>query len=340
MGKKRIKDFSSRSFRSRRSVHVKRGTRILLFGLAVVLALAVGVWKGGWLPQDLFPGDLSPVPSSDLLSQPTDGSLEVYFFDVGQGDSQLVRFTDASGTFHMLIDTGEREYANGLLQALRALGVDRLDALVMSHPHSDHMGGMGEILEQMPVDRLYMPVVPEEYAPTTVSYEHVLDAASETGLPVIRLVRGSQVETPASLTVQVLSPEEDADWEELNNFSAVLRVSYGETSFLLTGDAEGEAEAQILEHVSDLHAQVLKCGHHGSSTSTTASFLCAVAPDYAVISCGADNPYGHPHSETLARLLDAGVQVLRTDEDRTLLFSTDGKQLTVIQGLPSMEGGP
>lgn len=272
----------------------------------------------------------------DGTSFSEDVRAEVRFFDVGQGDSALIRFPGAGNGYTVLIDTGEREYADGLCETLEDLGVARIDALVMSHPHSDHMGAMGELMRQLPVGRLYMPVVPEEHTPTTRAYERVLDAALEENIPVTRLVRGTAIEVPEGAALTAFSPEEDADWEEMNNYSAVLKLTVGETAFLFAGDAEAESEALILAAGCDVSADVLKCGHHGSSTSTSSAFLEAVAPEAAVISCGAENPYGHPHRETVEKLKEADVDILRTDRDGTVCFVTDGERLSLKTGLPGV----
>lgn len=286
-------------------------------------------------------GGTSPegVQSVPLPADAQNGQLlEVYYLDVGQGDSQLVRIPGEGGYFNVLIDTGEYQYADGLTDYLKDLGVQRIDALVCSHPHTDHMGCMARIVQRFEVDALYMPRLPDDKTPTTAAYEALVDAAYEKGLAIIPLHEDAAIESPAGSLFQVMSPTVDADWEEANNYSAVVRLVYGETSFLFTGDAEEESEEIILEDGYLVESDVLKCGHHGSSSSTSDPFLLEVHPQYAVISCAQDNRYGHPHRETLQKLNAANVEIFRTDQDRTVLAQSDGEKITFTKNLPSVEG--
>ena len=279
------------------------------------------------------PEDIGQVPLPDNTGQ----GLEVYFLDVGQGDSQLIRIPGEAGPFNVLIDTGEYAYADGLTAYLQDLEVEKIDALVSTHPHTDHMGCMARIIQRFDIGSLYMPLLPDDQTPTTRAYEKLLDAAEDKGLTIIRLHEDALLESPAGAQFQVMAPRMDADWEGANNYSAVLRLVYGETSFLFTGDAESESERVILDDGYGVGADVLKCGHHGSSSSTTKAFLSQVDPRYAVISCGLDNSYGHPHKEVLARLEKQGVTLYRTDQDGTVLAKSDGKEITFETGLPSVE---
>lgn len=273
------------------------------------------------------------VESVPLPESPGAEPLQVYFLDVGQGDSQLIRIPGEAGYFNVLIDTGEYQYADGLTAYLEGLGVERVDALIATHPHTDHMGCMNRVIERFEIGGLYMPLLPEDKTPTSVGYEKLLDAASAKGLTISQLHEGSAIESPAGSQFQVMSPTVDADWEGANNYSAVIRLVYGETSFLFTGDAERESEEIILEAGYHLDSDVLKMGHHGSSTSTCEAFFQAVSPGHAVISCGEGNRYGHPHRETLAMLKEEGVPYYRTDQDGTILAQSDGAVITFTTGL-------
>ncbi len=287
-------------------------------------------------PMANAPEGIESVPLPETPASQEEG-LRVYFLDVGQGDSQLIRIPGESGYFNVLIDTGEYAYADGLTEYLRGLGVEEIDALVCSHPHTDHMGCMARIVQRFKVGSLYMPLLPEGQTPTTRAYEALLDAAEDKGLTIIRLQEDALLESPPGAQFQVMSPRADADWEGANNYSAVIRLVYGETSFLFTGDAEEESEMVILEDGYSVGADVLKCGHHGSHSSTSQAFLDAVNPRYAVVSCGKDNSYGHPHREVLRQLGDLGVSVYRTDEDGTVLARSNGETVTFETGLPSVE---
>lgn len=283
------------------------------------------------------PGAVSrPQPGAEAQTVEA-GGLEVYFLDVGQGDSELIRIPDGEESFTALIDTGEYEYADGLTNTLRSLGVERIDALICSHPHTDHMGCMARIVQRFEIGAVYMPRLPDEQTPTTSAYEALLNAIEKKGLRVKPLRAGTEIACPEGASFAVSAPEKDAVWEDINNYSGVIRLTYGETSFLFTGDAEKQSEKVVLESGAELKADVLKCGHHGSSTSTSPKFLEAVDPDYGIISCGEDNSYGHPHRETLESLEKAGVRIYRTDRDGTILVRSDGKQIAFETGLPSVE---
>lgn len=266
---------------------------------------------------------------------------EVYFLDVGQGDCELVRIPNGEEFYNILIDTGEYEYADGLTEALQNLGVERIDRLICSHPHTDHMGCMARIVQRFEIGTVHMPLVADDMIPTTSAYEALLDAMLDKNLTAQQLCAGAQISCPAGVTLQVLAPEPDADWDDLNNYSGVIRLTYGSTSFLFTGDAEAASEKLIVQAAEQqgqsLSATVLKCGHHGSKTSSSAKFLKAVAPKYAVISCGADNSYGHPHDGTLEKFAKLGTKVYRTDQSGTILAKSDGISVTFEINLQSVK---
>lgn len=309
------------------------GTLGGVFVLALLLILSS---RFGLLDTGRAPENVSTLPVPEAQPGMEEGLL-VYFLDVGQGDSELIRIPGESEYFNVLIDTGEYAYADGLTDMLHSLGVERIDALVCSHPHTDHMGCMARIVQRFEIGSIYMPLLPEDQTPATAAYEKLLDAVEEKGLVITQLCEDAYLETPAGSQFQVMSPRKDAEWESVNNYSAVLRLVYGESSFLFTGDAEKESEAVILEDGYEVQADVLKCGHHGSKTSTSAKFLKAVAPEFTVISCGQDNRYGHPHKGTLDKLSKLGTEVFRTDGDGTVLARSDGKTITLETGLPSVE---
>lgn len=297
---------------------------IVLFLLSSRLKLS-----GGTAPEGV---DSIPLPEA-TQEQP----LQVYYLDVGQGDSQLIRIPGETGYFNMLIDTGEYQYADGLTDYLKDLGVERIDALVCSHPHTDHMGCMARIVQRFDIGAIYMPLLPEDRAPTTAAYEKLLDAVLDKGLTINQLHEDAIIESPAGSQFQVMAPRIDADWDGANNYSAVIRLVYGESSFLFTGDAEEDSEEVILEDGYMLRSDVLKCGHHGSSSSTSDRFLEAVDPLYAVISCGEDNRYGHPHHEIIEKLDAAKIITYRTDEEGTILAESMGSSVTFTAGLDSVK---
>jgi len=245
------------------------------------------------------------------------GELRVYFLDVGQGDCALIQ-TDAGA---MLIDTGESENAEAVIQFIRGRGIKSLAYAVATHPHSDHMGGMPRIINAFPIDTFIAPSAMN----TTVTFERMLDALEDNDVQITVPAVGDTFAL-GDAVVTILAPRGEG-YDNLNNASIVLRVDYGQTSFLFTGDAEALSEREMLEGAVSLDADVLKVSHHGSNSSSTAAFLNAVSPEAAILSCGSDNSYGHPHKEVVTRLEKLGADIWRTDWDGTVLAVSDGEMI-------------
>ena len=291
----------------------------VLSALLVLLALAI------YYEPELEAVFREPTPPS-APAEAVGCEAAVYFLDVGQGDSALIRIGE---DFAMLVDAGIRESGDAIEEDLAALGVTELDAVIATHPHADHIGAMTQIIEAYPIGTFYMPVLPDDQTPTTATYENMLDALDKQNVPVEQITDKTEIAAPENAVFDVLSPRAGDVFDEINDYSAVVRFTYGSVSFMLTGDAEEPVEGNILESGAEISAQVLKCGHHGSSSSTSLPFLRKVNPAVAVISCGADNKYGHPHRETLESLNALGCTVLRTDELGTIAVTTDGEAYAV-----------
>lgn len=247
------------------------------------------------------------------VSGPAEGTLEVHYIDVGQADAALI----LCGGESMLIDGGNVADSSLVVSYLADQGVERLDHVVCTHAHEDHVGGLSGALAKYGADTVYAPVT--EY--DSKAFRDFLKYAGDLTLPA-----PGDTWTVGAAEVTVLGPVKDYD--DTNNTSIVLRLDYGETSFLFTGDMERGAEADLLEAGANLSADVLKVGHHGSDTSSSYPFLRAVMPEYAVISCETGNSYGHPHEVTLSRLRDAEVQLYRTDMQGTVVAASDGKVIS------------
>ncbi len=255
--------------------------------------------------------------------------LEVHYIDVGQGDAILVKTPVGE---NILIDAGKNSGADDLITYLENQGIESFSAVIGTHPHEDHIGGLDRVIDEFDVQSVYMPKVLH----TTKTFEDVLDSIERKNLTI--KTAKNDVNIPLNgIDALFVSPIFE-EYEELNNYSAVLRLQYEENVFLFTGDAEELAEmemfnfneSEIGEEYS-LKADVLKLGHHGSSTSTSEAFLAKVSPIYGVISCGEDNSYGHPHDEIIDRLEKYNVNVLRTDIDGNIIIKSDGKNIEVLK---------
>lgn len=246
---------------------------------------------------------------------------EVHFIDIGQGDSTLV----ISQGEAMLIDSGDKDDSNKIEKYLEKQGVTELKYLIATHPHADHIGEMSEIIDQFQVDKFIMPKVKADMTPTTTIYEKMLKSIKAKGLKITQ-AKPMKFEL-GSCKVELFTPKKDYD--DLNNYSTLVKITDGENSFLITGDCETAEEKDILSQGYDVSAKVLKAGHHGSSTSSGVDFLNKVMPRYAVISCGKGNKYGHPHEETVTRLKKYASHLYVTADVGTIVFSSDGEGLSV-----------
>lgn len=245
--------------------------------------------------------------------------LKVHFIDVGQADSILIQTPDGKS---MLIDAGNNADGQAVVSYLKGQGVSKIDILVGTHPHEDHIGGMDNVINSFEIGQIYMPKVSH----TTKTYEDVLTAISRKGLKITSPTPGSTFSL-GEVRFTILAPN-SSTYEDMNDYSIVLKMEYGNTSFLFTGDAEQVSENEIIAKGYNLKADVLKVGHHGSSSSTSQAFLDKVSPKYAVIMVGSDNNYGHPHKETMDKLEAKGIPVYRTDENGTIVATSDGNNIT------------
>ena len=264
--------------------------------------------------------DTNSTPSPNLATE----GLTLRVIDVGQAQSLLL----TCGEDAILVDAGEYAAGGQVLAALSRAGVKSLTAAILTHPHGDHYGGMRTVLEKIPAAAFYTSAVPENQLPTAQSYEKLLSTLSEQAIPAAYLFAGDTLPL-GDAVVTVLSPARGTTWENLNNYSLVLRVTYGNAAFLLMGDAEAEVEETLLAAKTELAADVLVVGHHGSATSSSENFLKAVAPRYAILSVGEDNSYNLPNTGVLTRLKEQGAALYRTDLQGTVTVTSDGENLTI-----------
>ena len=277
------------------------------FPIVCILMLLFAFWTGGCGSFSIFEAGVSP--ETDAA-----GTLTVHFIDVGQGDAIFIQAPENN----ILIDGGERN--SGVADYLQNRGVTSLNLVLSTHPHNDHIGGLLAVLENIPVQEVIDPGVVH----TTKTFEDYLTLIDTQDIKFTVGRAGLTRDLGEGLTMQVLHPA-DPSASNLNDASLVTKFTFGKVSFLFTGDAEEKSEALLLSSNYPLQSTILKVGHHGSSSSTSAPFLEAVNPVCAVIMVGADNRYEHPHAETLQTLAAAGVNVYRTDLQGTITITTDGE---------------
>lgn len=307
------------------------GILTLCILLAGALALAASI------PSFFGSNKADPATGSDSLSQsglssagsgPADSNagtgsfgLKVFFFNVGQADAILVILPNGKT---LAIDAGESDTQKSLADRIKTLGITRLDALVATHPHTDHIGGMSYLIKKFDAGTIYM----SKASTTTKTFENLLETIADKKIQVIEAKTGGSISLDADVAIRILSPAWLSD-DDINDNSVVLKITYGQTSFLLMGDAGTPIEKQMLLRKENLEADVLKVGHHGSDTSTSDAFLKEVMPKIAVISVGKDNDYNHPSQTVVDRLKGIGAQILRTDEQGTVILSSDGKTVKI-----------
>ena len=246
------------------------------------------------------------------------GEMSVSFVDVGQGDCIFVRLPNSET---MLVDCGEYSERENVKDFLDNQNVSKIDYLVASHPHADHIGAMAYIIENFEVGQFFMP----DCEADTKAFVTMLEALYEKNVKSNLVKAGDVIFENESFRCDVLSPVLET-YDNTNDYSVVMRLSCGKKTFLLTGDAEEYALKRIDQ---SLKADVLKLGHHGSSTSTNQKLLKKISPKYGVISCGEGNSYGHPHKEVIKLLKDSDVKFYRTDKDGTVTFLCDGESVEV-----------
>ena len=277
-------------------------------------------------------GLISAVLSGGIYSWQTAAppQLRVTFLDVGQGDSIVVQ-TPSGRT--LLVDTGRLSDDDDMgrrvvVPWLRRRGINGIDAMLLTHPDDDHIGGAVTVLQRLRVSRLfiYSDAIP------TPNWERVLKTAKNRGCRTVPLCRGQMIDFHDGAVAEVLNPPagplfrtHHAD----NDASLVVRLRYGATSVMLTGDAEEFSEKDMIDSGMDLRADVLKLGHHGSKSSSSEEFLDAVQPAVAIVSAGAKNVYGHPHPSVIERVTTRHIRVLRTDVDGAITLDSDGKQIAI-----------
>lgn len=275
--------------------------------------------------QDMIPVDVYPDSNnsaSGTSPKPSSGTLEIHYIDVGQGDCTLIKNIDAEGKeSYMLIDAGDNSMGTKVQNYLSKQGISKLELMIVTHADADHEGGADVIITKFDVANVWIPNQPKE----TTTHRDVLDAMKHKGIKATEPSVGD-VYYLGDTSITVIGPVDN--YENTNSTSICVKIVKGNTSFLFCGDAEEEAELDMVTAGADLSANVYHVNHHGSKTSSTEQYLKAVNPTWAVISCGENNDYWHPHGSTLNTLRKFGILVYRTDEQGTIIATSDGNDIT------------
>lgn len=296
----------------------------LKYVIGVIICICIVLFGGNeLLDENTFFNNLAEgyIENSEALVNTNEinvDDLKIYFIDVGQADCILL---EQNGKF-MLIDAGNNDDGELVVNYLKEKGVQKLDYVIGTHAHEDHIGGMDNVINNFNQDKILFP----KTTSTTKTFEDFVLAVKNKNKKLYA-PQGGEKFTFANSTFEVLAPN-SANYEDANNYSIVIKLTYKENSFLFTGDAEKISEDEILNKGYDLKCNLIKIGHHGSSSSTSDKFLKAVSPDYAVICVGKDNSYNHPKKSVMDRLKKNEIKVYRTDEQGSITVISDGKNIT------------
>lgn len=298
--------------KKRRKVYIVIALGIV--GIIISILELFGITN--WHKVNLFTGAVDGIKVADT-------DFAVYYLDVDQSDCSIVVCDDEV----MVIDTGTYRQLSDIQEALYALNIDTIDYLVITHQHDDHMSGAERLMKIYNVENIIMPRLSENNAVNTETYNRLLQTIADYGVNPIAAQHGKSFPLGCA-TVNLLAPLKQ--YTELNNMSIVLKIVYGETSFLFQGDSESQVENDLLRSGYDLSADVLKLGHHGSKTASTQKYLDAVNPQIAIISCGQGNSYGHPRNTVMEYLVERDIDYYITIDSGDITVSSDGKNIEVF----------
>lgn len=263
--------------------------------------------------------EVTPASTSVL-----EDNLLIHFIDVGQGDSTLIMLPNNEIA---LIDAGTKAKRKELIKYLKNQDIKKIDYLIGTHPHEDHIGGLPEVIRNFEIGKVYLP----NRTNNTAIFEELLNEIKDNNLKIVEGKTGVNIIKDRDLQFYMVAPSKEYD--NINNNSIVTKVVYKDFATIITGDCEKESEGDMVKEGYNLQANILKVSHHGSTTSSTVDFLDRINPDYAVISLGKDNTYGHPHKEIITTLENRNITILRTDELGNIVFQTDGKKINLINNV-------
>lgn len=294
----------------------RNNTILIVLGLLLVAGIVALLVFGADAVREFAADFLAPQAVGSPPADIEDGELLVAMLDVGQADCNVI----ITGGTTVMIDSGDQYSYAAISNFLNKNGISRIDYLINTHPHTDHMGAMAEIIKNYDIGEILMIDIPFDLTPTNSTYRNLLDVIDRSGVRVSIARIGDEFSVGEG-TLRVLSA---GGYDDLNNCSMVLKLEFGRTSFLFTGDAEQVVEKDLIRAGADLACDVLSVGHHGSYRATSREFLKFAAPRYAVVSCGAGNSYGFPHREVVANIERQGAELLRTDLMGDIVFRSDG----------------
>ena len=296
---------------------VKRIKKISMAVAGLLAALGISIGVTSLNDNESGQADKSIENVQNTGDSQVTGNLEIHYINVGQGDATLIKCGDMT----LLIDAGDNSQGTNVRSYIEAQGVERIDYVIGTHPDADHIGGLDVIIYNFECGTILMP----DETKDTKTYDDVIQTIENKNYKITLPEVGSTYKL-GDAKFTIIAPNDDYD--DANSESIGILLEFGETRFLFTGDAEEEAEADILKNGIDIHADVYKAGHHGSRTSSSEEFLAAVEPKAVVVSCGEDNSYGHPHAEILNYCLMNNIPMYRTDMQGTIVAKSDGKTIT------------
>lgn len=286
------------------------------FSMLIFSLLCIAV---GYVLNDILDGTFALETKQIIpVASIEDASVTSHYIDVGQGDSIFIELPNNEC---MLIDAGEKDYSNKVVSYIKQLGYKKIDYLVGTHPHSDHIGGLKLVVNSFDIGSIYMPKV----STNTPTYVNLLKTIDSKGLTIKNGKAGVNIVNNDGYKIDIIAPNSDY-YEEINDYSIVIKLIYKDISFLYMGDAEKYSENEIK---SDVKADIIKVGHHGSLSSSSLAFIKKVMPSYAIIQVGIDNSYGHPNKNILNRFNLLGSKIYRTDLNGNIVIATDGKDISI-----------
>ncbi|MCI8575885.1 MAG: MBL fold metallo-hydrolase [Bacilli bacterium] len=295
---------------------MKKRNGLWLFIIILCSIIGLAQYTYGFKTEEL---KMSESKNSEVEEQQKDENiLTIHFLDVGQGDAIFIELPNDQ---NMMIDGAEAKEKEKIMSYINKLNCKKIDYLIATHPHADHIGGLATIIKEFDIGKIYMP----KAISTSKTYENLLNTIIEKDLKVTTAKKDLVILDDEDLKIKFLSPKE-TNYQELNNYSAVLKITFQNHSFLFMGDAEKLIEDEI---TVDVKADIIKVGHHGSNTSSSIEFVNRVHPTYAIISVGAKNQYNHPHEQIIKRWQQIGAQVLETDKSGTIIAKSNGNNLQI-----------